>query len=108
VRHLRHFGRFEMNKHDVDRQREDRILVAEKEVENHLVGLYVLPRRLNVRVDGLSFIFKESFVRITRGNSSSNSTKNVVQWPAIKTSHHFSVTSKSKCVINASMTLTFK
>jgi restriction endonuclease Mrr len=41
VRHLRHFGRFEMNKHDVDRQREDRILVAEKEVENHLVGLYL-------------------------------------------------------------------
>jgi hypothetical protein len=31
-----------------------------------------------------------------------------VQWPAIKTSHHFSVTSKSKCVINALMTLTFK
>jgi hypothetical protein len=25
-----------------------------------------------------------------------------------KTSHHFSVTSKSKCVINALMTLTFK
>jgi hypothetical protein len=32
----------------------------------------------------------------------------IVQWPPIKTSHHFSVTSKSKCVINALMTLTFK
>jgi hypothetical protein len=52
VRHLRHFGRFEMNKLDVDRQLEDRILVSEKEVENHLVGRYVLPRRLNVRIDG--------------------------------------------------------
>jgi hypothetical protein len=31
-----------------------------------------------------------------------------VQWPAIKTSHHFSVTSKFKCVISALMTLTFK
>jgi hypothetical protein len=31
-----------------------------------------------------------------------------VQWPAIKTSHHFSGTSKSKCVINDLMTLTFK
>jgi hypothetical protein len=48
VRHLRHFGRFEMNKHHVDRQREDRILVAEKEVENHPLGPYVLPRLLNV------------------------------------------------------------
>jgi hypothetical protein len=28
----------------------------------------------------------------------------MVQWPAIKTSYHFSVTSKSKCVINALMT----
>jgi hypothetical protein len=31
-----------------------------------------------------------------------------VQWPAIKTSHYFSVTSKSKCVINALITLRFK
>jgi hypothetical protein len=31
-----------------------------------------------------------------------------VQWPAIKTSHHFSLSSKSKCVINPLMTLTFK
>jgi hypothetical protein len=31
VQHLRDFGRFEMNKRDLDRQREDRILVA-----NHL------------------------------------------------------------------------
>jgi hypothetical protein len=52
VRHRRHFGRFEMNKHHVDRKREDRILVAEKEVENHPLGPYVLPRRLNVRIDG--------------------------------------------------------
>jgi hypothetical protein len=41
-----------MNKHHVDRKREDRILVAEKEVENHPLGPYVLPRRLNVRIDG--------------------------------------------------------
>jgi hypothetical protein len=37
-----------------------------------------------------------------------DSVSGIVQWPAIKTSHHFSVTSKSKCVINALMTLTFK
>jgi hypothetical protein len=28
-----------------------------------------------------------------------------VQWPAIKTSHHFAATSKSKCVINGLMTV---
>jgi hypothetical protein len=32
VQHLRDFGRFEMNKRDLGRQREDRILVAEKEI----------------------------------------------------------------------------
>jgi hypothetical protein len=30
VQHLRDFGRFEMNKRDLGRQREDRILVSEK------------------------------------------------------------------------------
>jgi hypothetical protein len=29
-----------------------------------------------------------------------------VQWPAIKTSHHVSVTSTFKCVLSAIMTLT--
>jgi AcrR family transcriptional regulator len=32
VQHLRYFGRFEMNKRDRGRQREDRILVAEEEI----------------------------------------------------------------------------
>jgi hypothetical protein len=32
VQHLRDFGRFEMNKRDLGRQREDRILVAEEEI----------------------------------------------------------------------------
>jgi hypothetical protein len=32
VRHLRHFGHFEMNKRDLHRQREDRILAAEKDI----------------------------------------------------------------------------
>jgi hypothetical protein len=32
VQHLRGFGRFEMNKRDLGRQREDRILVAEEEI----------------------------------------------------------------------------
>jgi hypothetical protein len=32
VQHLRDFGRFEMNKHDLGRQREDRILVAEEDI----------------------------------------------------------------------------
>jgi hypothetical protein len=31
VQHLRDFGRFEMNKRDLGRQREDRIVVAEEE-----------------------------------------------------------------------------
>jgi hypothetical protein len=72
VEHLHDFGRFELNKRDLGRQRQDRISVAEDNishellgrhfqqscfnwcvgwigiVENHLVGLYVLPRRLNV------------------------------------------------------------
>jgi hypothetical protein len=71
VQHLRDFGRFEMNKRDLESwpQREDRILVAEEEihheiqerhfpqsfsinvwvgiVENRPVGSSVLPRRLN-------------------------------------------------------------
>jgi hypothetical protein len=32
VQHLRDFGRFEMNKHHLGRQREDRILVTEEEI----------------------------------------------------------------------------
>jgi hypothetical protein len=32
VQHLRDFGRFEINKRDIGRQREDRILVAEEEI----------------------------------------------------------------------------
>jgi hypothetical protein len=32
VQHLRDFGRFEMNKRDLGRQRKDRILVAEEEI----------------------------------------------------------------------------
>jgi hypothetical protein len=32
VQHLRDFGHFEMNKRDLGRQREDRILVAEEEI----------------------------------------------------------------------------
>jgi hypothetical protein len=32
VQHLRDFGRFEINKRDLDRQGEDRILVAEGEI----------------------------------------------------------------------------
>jgi hypothetical protein len=32
VQHLRDFGRYEMNKRDLGRQREDRILVAEEEI----------------------------------------------------------------------------
>jgi hypothetical protein len=32
VLHLRDFGHFEMNKRDLGRQREDRILVAEEEI----------------------------------------------------------------------------
>jgi hypothetical protein len=32
VQHLREFERFEMNKRDLGRQREDRILVAQKEI----------------------------------------------------------------------------
>jgi hypothetical protein len=32
VQHLRQFGRFEMNKRDLSRQREDRILVGEEEI----------------------------------------------------------------------------
>jgi hypothetical protein len=65
VQHLRNFGRFERNKRDLDRQRQDRILVAEEDiltksvilinvwvgiVENHLVGPYVLPRRLGIKI----------------------------------------------------------
>jgi hypothetical protein len=68
VQHLRDFERFEMNKRDLGRQREGRILVQKKFliksksitssshfsinmwvgiVENHLIGSYILPRRLN-------------------------------------------------------------
>jgi hypothetical protein len=36
VQHLRDFGRFEMNKRDLGRQREDRILVAEEEILHEL------------------------------------------------------------------------
>jgi hypothetical protein len=39
VQHLRDFGRFEMNKHDLSRQREDRILVPQEifhEIKNQL------------------------------------------------------------------------
>jgi hypothetical protein len=32
VQHLREFGRFEMNKRDLSRQREDRILVGEEDI----------------------------------------------------------------------------
>jgi hypothetical protein len=32
VQHLRDFGRFEMNKRDLGRQREDRIFVAEEDL----------------------------------------------------------------------------
>jgi hypothetical protein len=34
VQHLRDFGRLEMNKRDLGRQREDRTLVAEEKIEN--------------------------------------------------------------------------
>jgi hypothetical protein len=37
--------------------------------------------------------------------SAAPKAKYILQWPAIKTRHHFSATSKSKCVINALMTL---
>jgi hypothetical protein len=37
VQHLRDFGRFEMNKLDRGRQREDRILVAEEEEVLHKI-----------------------------------------------------------------------
>jgi hypothetical protein len=36
VQHLRDFGRFEMNKRDLGRRREDRILVAEEEILHEL------------------------------------------------------------------------
>jgi hypothetical protein len=38
VQHLRDFGRFEMNKRDLGRQRDDRYLVAEEEIlqETHI------------------------------------------------------------------------
>jgi hypothetical protein len=36
VRLLRHFGHFEMNKRDLDRQREDRILAAEKDIPREI------------------------------------------------------------------------
>jgi hypothetical protein len=32
VQHLRDFGRFEINKRDIGRQREDRSLIAEEEI----------------------------------------------------------------------------
>jgi hypothetical protein len=41
VQHLRDFGHLEMNKRDLDRQREDRILVAEEEI---LRGIENQPR----------------------------------------------------------------
>jgi hypothetical protein len=41
-------------------------------------------------------------------NDGQNFLAGIVQWPAKKISHHFCVTSKSKCVINAFLTLTFK
>jgi hypothetical protein len=69
AQHLRDFGRFEMSERDLGREREDRIVLAEEEIrhkiherhlqqpfsinvqqsqaENHLVGPYVVPRRLN-------------------------------------------------------------
>jgi hypothetical protein len=47
VQHLREFERFEMNKRDLGRQREDRILVAQKgilhEIENQPRTSIVLP-----------------------------------------------------------------
>jgi hypothetical protein len=36
VQHLRDFGRFEMNKRNLGRQREDRILVAEEDIPREI------------------------------------------------------------------------
>jgi hypothetical protein len=36
VQYLRDFGRFEMNKRDLGRQREDRILVAEDDIPHEI------------------------------------------------------------------------
>jgi hypothetical protein len=36
AQHLRDFGRFEMNKRDLGRQREDRILVAEEDIPHEI------------------------------------------------------------------------
>jgi hypothetical protein len=36
VQHLRHFGRFEINKRDLGPQREDRILVAEEDIPHEI------------------------------------------------------------------------
>jgi hypothetical protein len=63
VQHLRNFGRFEMNKRVLGRQREDCILVAEEEI------------RVGYR---LFSIFKPSFAGTTAGNFYSNSRRNVV------------------------------
>jgi hypothetical protein len=40
VQHLRDFGRFEMNKRDLSRQREDRILVAEEDISHKIQERY--------------------------------------------------------------------
>jgi hypothetical protein len=37
AQHLHDFGRFEMNKRDLGRQREDRILVAEEEILHEMI-----------------------------------------------------------------------
>jgi hypothetical protein len=37
VQHLRDFGRFEMNKRDLGRKREDRVLVAEEITHNYSI-----------------------------------------------------------------------
>jgi hypothetical protein len=42
VQHLRNFGRFYLNKRDLDRQREDRILVAEEDIPPPRVSLPAL------------------------------------------------------------------
>jgi hypothetical protein len=48
--HLRNFGRFEMNKCDLDRQPQDRILVTEEEILHHIENQPRLANQLGVQL----------------------------------------------------------
>jgi hypothetical protein len=63
VQHLRDFGRFEMNKRDLGRQREDRILVVEEEILHEIENQPRTSTRCLANHLGVSFSSSTSFTK---------------------------------------------